>query len=45
MYDRYSKIARKQMEQTTHQIEAYQRTQAEALVLPEPDPVPLGKAN
>jgi hypothetical protein len=45
MYDRYSKIARKQMEQTTNQIEAYQRSQAENLVLPEPQPVLLRKAN
>jgi integrase len=45
MYDRYSKIARKQMEQTTNQIEAYQRSQAEALVVPEPQPVLLRKAN
>jgi hypothetical protein len=45
MYDRYSKIATKQMAKTTSQIEAYQKTQEAAYQVPDEQPMPLGKAN
>lgn len=47
MYDRYSKIATKQMESVTYQIEAYQKAQAtaRAVVPVEEQRMPLKKAN
>lgn len=50
MFDRYEKLARKQMEQTTKQLEAYQKAQTQAYLthnMPEggSEAVPPNKAN